>query len=193
MHHQRQQLWQQIVTEVQDQYQNLGQDEKDWLEPKLHAIADLQERLNTLFIKCNGEQHCRECAGGCCHAGHNHMTLVNLLQYICRQQQLPAPDFQQSCPFLGAQGCLLPPSRRPYNCISFNCDIIESCLSAADLKQFYRIEGELRRHYLALARRYAGAAMTGLLLQCGRLQGRSFFYLLPAPMPKDLCHHDIEL
>ncbi|MFO7811419.1 MAG: hypothetical protein R6V21_00470 [Pelovirga sp.] len=192
MHHHRQQLWQQIVTEVQDHYQNLGQEEKDRLEPRLRAIADLQGRLTNLFEKADGDQHCRECAGGCCHAGHNHMTLVNLLQYVCRQQPLPAADFQQSCPFLGAEGCLLPPSRRPYNCISFNCDTIESRLSAADLKQFYQVEGELRQHYLAVARRYAGAAMTGLLLQYGRLQGRSFFYLLPAAMPKDVCHEDTE-
>ncbi|MBD1400626.1 hypothetical protein [Pelovirga terrestris] len=192
MHHHRQQLWQQIVTEVQEHYQNLGQDEKDWLSPKLSAIADLQGRLNDLFVTADGEHHCRACAGGCCHAGHNHMTLVNLLHYVARQQPLPAPDFRQSCPFLGAQGCLLPPSRRPYNCISFNCDIIESCWSDADLKQFYRIESELRRHYLTLARRYAGAAMTGLLLQYARLQGRSFFYLLPATKPKDLCHDDLE-
>ncbi len=192
MHHQRQQLWQQIVSEVQDQYQTLGQDEKHWLGSRLHLIAYLQGRLNTLFARADGEQHCRECAGGCCHAGHNHMTLVTLLQYVCRQEPLPAADFQQSCPFLGAQGCLLPASRRPYNCISFNCDIIESCLSAAELRQFYRFEGELRQLYLAVARRYAGAAMTGLLLQYGRLQGRSFFHLLTAPMPKDVCHDDIE-
>jgi hypothetical protein len=192
MHYQRQQLWQQIVTEVQDQYQNLGQDEKNWLIPRLETIADLQRQLNNLFEKAGGKGHCRECAGGCCHAGHNHMTLVNLLQYVYHQQPLPAADFQQSCPFLGAEGCLLPVSRRPYNCISFNCDIIESSLSCADLNQFYRLEGELRQLYLAVARRYAGAAMTGLLLQYERLRERSFFYLLPAPMPKDECHDDIE-
>ena len=191
MHHHRQQMWTQIVTAAQDQYQHLGQDEKNWLEPRLRKIADLQQRLNRLFVAATGEQHCCDCAGGCCHAGHNHMTLINLLQYFFRQEQLPAADFQQSCPFLGANGCLLPASRRPYNCISFICDIIENSLPAADLKQFYQLEGELRQLYLAVAQRYAGAAMTGLLLQSARLQGRSFFYLLAAPMPKDGCH-DIE-
>jgi len=191
MHHDRQQLWIQIVTEVQDQCRNLGQDEKDWLKPRLREIAELQQRLNCLFEAAKGEQHCSHCAGGCCHAGHNHMTLINLLQYFFSQEQLPAADFQQSCPFLGANGCLLPVSRRPYNCISFICDIIEKSLPTEDLNQFYRLERKLRQLYLAVAQRYAGAAMTGLLLQSARLQGRSFFYLLAAPMPKDV-YHDIE-
>lgn len=177
MDHHRQQLWAQIITDAQDQYLALEQEEKDWLEPRLHEIADLQRQLNCLFLTARGEQHCCNCAGGCCHAGHNHMTLVNLLQYFSFRDQPPDPDFYRSCPFLGDRGCLLAVERRPYNCISFICDIIENSLSAADLNEFYRLEGELRRLYLVVAKRYEGAAMTGLLLQYRRLQGRSFFQL----------------
>ena len=177
MHYNRQQLWEQIVVEVQDRYLTLGQDEKNWLEPRLHEIADLQRKLNNLFTAAGGEQHCRNCAGGCCHAGHNHMTLINLLQYVSRHQPLPAADFQQSCPFLGACGCLLPVERRPYNCISFICDIIENALMPQQVNEFYRVEGALRQLYLEVAQRYLGGAMTGLLLQHKRQQGRSVFQL----------------
>ncbi len=177
MSHHRQQMWEQIVAEVQDHYLNLGLEEKNWLEPRLREIADLQQQLNSLFNAVEGEQHCRDCAGGCCHAGHNHMTLANLLQYVCRQQPLPSTDFLQSCPFLGVRGCLLPVERRPYNCISFICDRIEEALSPPELTEFYRVEGELRELYLEIAQRYLGAAMTGLLLQYPRQQGRSVFQL----------------
>jgi hypothetical protein len=177
MHHQRQQMWDQIIAEVQDQYLTLKQDEKNWLDSRLCEIADLQRQLNNLFKAADGEKHCRDCVGGCCHAGHNHMNLVNLLQFVSRHQQLPSADFQQSCPFLGVCGCLLPVERRPYNCISFICDIIENALPPQRLSEFYRVEGELRQLYLAVSQRYLGAAMTGLLLQYMRQQGRSFFEL----------------
>lgn len=176
MHQHRRQLWDQIVSEVRQQYQTLGQDEKNWLRPRLHDIADLQQQLNSLFVAAAGEQHCAHCAGGCCGSGHHHVTLVNLLQYVSRQEQPPVPDFRRSCPFLGHQGCLLPVDRRPYNCISFICDIVESSLDVEQVKEFYQLEARLRQMYLAVARRYQGAAMTGLLLQYSRLHGRSFFH-----------------
>ncbi len=176
MYRQRQQLWDQIVTEVTEQYRALGPDEKNWLQPRLLDIAALQRQLNCLFVTAAGEQHCAQCAGDCCSAGHNHMTLVNLLQYVNRQEQPPVPNFSCCCPFLGDLGCLLPAARRPYNCISFICDTIESSLDAEQAKEFYRLEARLRQLYLAVARRYQGAAMTGLLLQYRRLQGRSFFH-----------------
>ncbi len=108
------------------------------------------------------------------------MTLVNLLQFIHHQEEPPQPDFDQSCPFLGPRGCLLPASRRPYNCISFICDIIESALLENKLAEFYALEAGLRHLYLEIAGRYQGAAMTGVLLQQQRLQGHSFFTLKPA-------------
>lgn len=180
MPHHRHQQWAQIVAEVKNQYPGLGRDEKNWLVPRLREIADLQRQLTLLFDAAGGEQHCRSCVGGCCHAGHNHMTLVNLLQYVSRQLPLPPADFKQNCPFLGANGCLLDVEYRPYNCISFICDIIETSLSSHQLVEFYRVEGVLRQHYLEVAQRYLGAAMTGLLLQHKRQQGRSVFQLKPA-------------
>lgn len=172
----RQQLWEQIVSQIEIEYQALDPAEKRWLQPTLQDIAELQQQLNSLFIIAAGEQHCAQCRGDCCSAGHNHMTLVNLLYYVSRQELPPVPDFSRCCPFLGNNGCLLPVACRPYNCISFICDIIESTLDSKQITEFYRLEADLRQLYLAVARRYQGAAMTGLLLQYNRLQGRLNFF-----------------
>lgn len=176
MHHNRQQLWEEIVSQVEIQYQALEQEEKAWLQPKLRDIADLQLQLNNLFMAAAGEQHCAHCAGDCCSAGHNHMTMVNLLQYLSRHEHPPLPDFDRRCPFLGDQGCLLSVAHRPYNCISFICDTIESTLGDEQIKYFYRIEARLRQLYFSVARRYRGAAMTGLFLQYDRLRGTPGFF-----------------
>lgn len=176
----RRQCWQQIVADVSAQFEALSAADKVWLEKRLIEIEALQRQLNDIFEAVEGTGHCAHCAGDCCARGHNHMTLVNLLQFIRHLEEPPAPDFDQSCPFLGPQGCLLPAGRRPYNCISFICDIIESVLPDNKLAEFYALEGKLRHHYLDIAGRYQGAAMTGLLLQQQRLQGRSFFTLKPA-------------
>ncbi|NOY14485.1 MAG: hypothetical protein GXP51_12750 [Deltaproteobacteria bacterium] len=76
--------------------------------------------------------------------------------------------------FLGDQGCLLPVIRRPYSCISFVCDIVESSLTAVQVSEFYALEQQLRRLYLEFAERYTGGGMSGLLLPEERLAGGSF-------------------
>jgi len=167
--------WSQIVARVAAEYRTLPDSEKDWIGVRLDRIEELQRQLQQLFDGADGVQSCRDCAGECCSKGHNHMTLVNLLGFIRDDRVPPTPDFSQTCPFLGASGCLLAVAQRPYNCISFVCDRIETELSAAELERFYTLEAQLRALYLEFAQRYLGAAMTGLLLQEQRLDGRSFF------------------
>ncbi|MFO7576390.1 MAG: hypothetical protein R6W66_01550 [Pelovirga sp.] len=179
----RRRRWQTIVSRVAAEYQLLPAAEKQWISVHLADMAQRQRQLEELFVAAGGPQACSDCAGGCCAHGHNHMTLANLLQFVQREQQPPVPDFTRDCPFLGPSGCLLAVGSRPYNCISFICDIIESGLAPAQLQRFYQLEQQLRRDYLAFAARYQGAAMTGLLLQDLRLNGQSFFTLRPVPEP----------
>lgn len=80
---------------------------------------------------------------------------------------------------MGAQGCRLTVSCRPYNCISFICDTIEDSLLPQQKNHFYHLENQLRSIYRDFSEHYQGAAMTGLLLQQQRLDGQSFF----APRP----------
>ena len=167
--------WQQIVAQIAAEYRLLAAEEKDWINPRLDQIQRLQRELQDLFEHADGSDHCRECEGDCCARGHHHMTLVNLLGFLRRNDLPPEADFTQTCPFLSWKGCLLPVSTRPYNCVSFICDKIENDLKPQELESFYQLEKQLRALYHEFSERYLGAAMTGLLLQDQRLVGRSFF------------------
>lgn len=171
----RSHCWQQLIRQVESEYQKLPDEEKFWIAEQLGQIEMLQQQLDRLFARGQGEQTCATCLGGCCGHGHNHMTLANLLSFLQRGEQPPKADFSRTCPFLAVTGCLLPVSRRPYNCISFVCDIIEENLMPVDVARFYASERQLRDLYLQFAERYAGAALTGLLIQAQRLGSKAFF------------------
>jgi len=168
--------------------------EKIWIGQRLAKMEKIQLELDRLFRRGAGEQVCQTCQGDCCAKGHNHLTLANLLGYLLDGEYLPPAEFSRTCPFLAENGCLLPASRRPYNCISFVCDRIEENLMPDEIEQFYALEQRLRSFYQEFAVRYAGAALTGLLIQDQRLEGRSFFsrktssVLGPGPLPQEHCH-----
>ncbi len=179
MEKQRTKRWQQIIDRVTAEYRRLVTAEKTWIADRLLKVAQLQERLDQRFQRGNGEQACRDCRGDCCAKGHNHMTLVNLLCYLQADEELPSADFTQTCPFLGEQGCQIVLTARPYPCVSFICDIIEGNMMDDEVKEYYALEQQLRAIYEEFAARYAGAGMTGLLLQEQRLAGREFLSLKP--------------
>ena len=166
--------WQTILQQVEAAYRALDDAEKDWIRQQLRQIESLQLQLDRLFQQAGGSNACGGCQGDCCAKGHNHLTLANLLSYLQEGKLPPVADFSRTCPFLAEQGCLLPVASRPYNCVSFVCDIIENALAPAELAEFYRLEGELRSCYQQFAARYRGAGMTGLLLQQEQSPGSTF-------------------
>ncbi len=170
----RQQRWQQLIQQIDDEYGKLPAAEKTWIARRLEQLSLLQLELDRLFRCASGERACRECLGDCCAKGHNHMTLANLLSYLQRAERPPPPDFSRSCPFLAGSGCELDVASRPYNCISFVCDIIETALSPEEIAEFYAVEQRLRAVYLEFSDRYAGGGLTGLLLQDQRLAGKPY-------------------
>ena len=180
MQAERSRCWQTIVSQVAEEYRQLPEDEKGWIEQQLREIASLQHELDRLFAKAGGTNACGNCSGECCAKGHNHMTLANLLAFLQQGEVPPAADFSRTCPFLGECGCLLGVAERPYNCISFVCDIIENSLTSAEVDLFYQQEQKLRDLYLKFAERYVGGGLTGLLLQWQRLAGRKFLERKPA-------------
>lgn len=179
MHQQRSQRWQQLLEQIAAEYRGLSEAEKVWIRERLQQIERLQQDLNRLFEQGSGLQSCSGCLGECCAKGHNHMTLANLLGYLQRGELPPAADFSRTCPFLGERGCLLAIERRPYNCISFVCDIIEKFLTSVEVAEFYALEQQLRTLYQQFADRYVGGSLTGLLLQQERLGKRPFLDLKP--------------
>jgi hypothetical protein len=171
---QRQQLWQQIVSQVTAELATLPDAERRWLEQQLQLVAELQCRIHALFGLASGEELCRDCGGECCGHGSFHFNLANLLGYLVRDVPLPTPDFTASCPYFGGEGCQMPPALRPFNCVTFICEAIEDRLDADQQGQFYTLERQLHQAYLAFDDRYQGSSLRGLLQDGTRLAGKAF-------------------
>lgn len=167
------QRWQQIVIDLQKEIFSLRRDERQWIEQQLALIASLQQQIHQLFITANGPQLCQRCLGSCCELGHNHMTLANLLAALL-DDNLPQANFEQTCPFLGKQGCTLEVSCRPYNCVTFICDAVEEALTTEERELFYTLEQQLRSVYLAFDKRYIGSSLQGLLIRSQSMTGSLF-------------------
>jgi hypothetical protein len=176
-----QQQWGAIVAGLSAEVARLPALERRWMTARLARIGRLQRRLHRLFLMADGPELCRRCQGGCCDCGRNHLTLVNLLPFLLAEQAPPAADFSRICPFVGAQGCLLEPSRRPYNCVIFLCDTVDSALSAGQRQLFSALERRLRTLYLEFDQRYAGSSLRGIFIRHQTLCGAPF--LCPPAKP----------
>lgn len=175
MEQQRTQLWQAITSRLPEEYAELSDEQRSWIEERLTRIEELQQQLDELFSAADGAAICRHCQGQCCRNGYNHLTLANLLNYYRYHHTSPPVDFSATCPYLGECGCVLPVASRPYNCITFICDSIEAALNEQQRERFYALDSELRSLYLEFARRYPSAAMTGVLIQEQRRPGQNLF------------------
>ena len=173
-----QRLWRGYLAKIKQEYQALDLLEQHWIIDRIGRIAELQKQLNNLFVAAGGLSACRQCSGACCDCGKNHFTLANMLTFVCAGLEPPEPDFSQPCPFLGALGCRLEVFRRPFNCITFICEQVLEPLGKEGEEKFLRLEKELRSHYLAFDRRYAGSSLCGLFIRAERLAGRPFLSLI---------------
>jgi len=171
---QRQQLWSQIVSQVSAELAALPAAERSWLQAQLGQVAELQLKIHALFEQASGAEICRNCRGECCGHGSFHFNLANLLGYLVSGEPLLEPDFSASCPYLGPSGCQIPVPLRPFNCVTFICEAIETRLPVPQREEFYRLERQLRAAYLAFDERYRGASLRGLLQSGARLRGQAF-------------------
>jgi len=156
----RMDLWQSVLTDLRQEWSALDADERAWVAAAVNEIAMLQQRLQDLVDAADGAAACRDCSGGCCGHGALHLTLANVLAHYAHRLELPIPDFSRGCPWLGDQGCRFAPALRPFNCITFNCEVIDSRLPAAE---YAALEGRLRELYTAFDQRYHGSSLRGLL------------------------------
>jgi hypothetical protein len=165
-------LWAATVLRVRIELNELPASEHSWLVDQVSRIGELQLELDLLFRIIGGPTVCIDCLGGCCSLAKHHATLTNILGYLLAGEEPPTPDFALSCPFLGAQGCRLPAARRPFNCIIFLCDRVDRYLSSEQRTAFAGIEAGLRTAYHAIADRYPGASLRGLLMAAARVGHR---------------------
>jgi len=167
-------LWRRCVARVREELLRLPDDERCWLAEHLWQVQQLQRRIHGFFEMADGASRCLACSGACCEKGRNHLTLVNLLGFLLAGETPPEPDFAATCPFLGAAGCCLDVERRPFNCVTFNCEALEDVLDEVSRAAFYQMERQLRQLYEAFDCRYAGSSLRGLLIRAERLGERPF-------------------
>lgn len=178
------QRWSRIVNSLRHEVAGLAADERDWIAARLAAIALLQEELHSCVRESGGETLCAACPEHCCGEGKNHPGLANLLFYLLAGEELPA-DFTAPCPQLGPTGCHFPPARRPFNCITFNCERVEERLTIAQRQRLVTLETALRALYESFAGRYAGAGSQGLLIRAETLGHRPFLQRCDKISPKE--------
>lgn len=169
--------WDPILAQCRSELARLPLSERAWLHDRLSAIGHYQHQLDQLFQLANGPAACTSCSGGCCDRGRHHFTLTNLLGYLLQDLEPPRPDYDQPCPFLGRTGCLLDLAMRPFNCVTFLCEAVAAGLAPADQASFDQIEKRLRAEYEAVAARYAGASLRGLIITLERLDGSSLLQI----------------
>jgi hypothetical protein len=116
--------------------------------------------------RVDSASRCAACGGACCRSGKYHFSEVDLLVYLAAGRPLFAPLFDNLlCPYLGEGGCFMEPALRPFNCITFNCELIEELLSREEVASFYRLERELRCCYLEISSLFTGSPLSRALLK----------------------------
>ena len=161
--------WPALLQRIRRELDVLSEADRTWLKERLVVIEATQLALDELFCKAGGVQSCAGCDGECCGCGRHHITLTNLLAYLLVGEDPPAPDFSRTCPYLGDQGCLLPVSRRPYNCITFFCETLEDQLNSVDSEQLRTLDRRLRNEYQRVEERYPAASLRGLWIALERV------------------------
>lgn len=154
--------WLALLERIKRDVSVLAEADRTWLRERIAQIAVLQVELDELFRKAGGVDACADCDGSCCGCGRHHITLTNLLAYLLAGEEPPVPDLNCTCPYLGKQGCRLPVGRRPYNCITFFCETLETRLDPNECTQLRTLDRELRSEYQRIAKRYPAASLRGL-------------------------------
>ena len=157
--------WREGVRLVTAAYQALTPRLREKLRLLTASLQELRCSMQALAARAEAAAHCADCGGECCVAGKYHFTRADLLVYLVSDETLFEPTFGNGlCPYLGREGCLMPPQYRPFNCITFNCERIEDLLSESELASFYRMERELRLGYAEIRSLFPEPTMHGALL-----------------------------
>jgi hypothetical protein len=158
--------WGKAVSAVDAGFRALPLEKAHRLRELSRAMIALKERMQHLVAQVDAAELCAGCGGACCVCGKYHFTAVDLLVYLSTQEPLFSPRFDNGlCPYLGEPNCLVPAGYRPFNCITFNCELIEDRLARDEVAGFYLMERELRDLYAEIRSLFPGGAMDGPLLR----------------------------
>ena len=135
------------------------------LRPLALAMRRRKEEMQELASAVDAATHCAGCGGACCVSGKYHFTGVDLLVFLVSREPLFVPRFDNGlCPYLGDARCLIAAGYRPFNCITFICDLIEDQLPRDQVSRFYQMERELRKNYGEIASLFPSGGVAGSLL-----------------------------
>lgn len=160
------QKWQEAIAFVQEELKIIQDSQRLYFRELSHEIIALKEQLQSLGDAAGSGTLCVSCAGQCCAAGKYHFTAVDLLVHLSTDEPLFVPDFTRAplCPYSSGSGCFMAAGYRPYNCITFMCELIEEELGLAEKHLFYSLCDELKKRY-ALIEELCGRRFMGGLLQ----------------------------
>ena len=157
--------WEDGMERVSAELSSLPEPQAEMLSSLCRSMMDVKLALHALTGRVDPASHCAGCGGACCVAGKYHFSRVDLLAYLVTGEPLFEPLFDNGlCPYLAQGGCLMPPAYRPFNCITFNCELIEDLLSPDEVSRFYAMERGLRESYAAIRALFPEKRMDGALL-----------------------------
>ncbi len=178
-------MWRQAVAAVSSEYAALAPSLRERLQPLCESIKAAKRWVHAVTEAVSPAAICAACGGACCAKGKYHFTVVDLLVFLNNGQPLFEPCFGRGlCPYLGERSCLMEPDYRPFNCLTFNCELVEARLAPREVECFYSGEMELRRLYAGVEELFGNRFMHGLLMnyERGLLTGRT------TPMLKGVNH-----
>lgn len=157
--------WNMAVAAVADEFSRLSPARRDEIGTAAEEIRSCKEAIQGVAERVAAAEICASCGGECCRTGKYHFEVADLLVYLAGGRDLFMPRYDQdACPYLGAKGCLMEPGWRPVNCISFNCDRVESLIDPRELERMTGLERGLREGCRRIERLFDSPYYRGPLL-----------------------------
>lgn len=168
-------LWHVSIETASREFAGLDQQLLERTAAIVSEMMTVKSRIAMLFDGVNGGEICRLCRGECCQSGSYHFTVTDLLAYLVTGDTLFAPRFDSGvCPYLGEGGCVMSPSFRPYNCVTFVCDRVDAGMTPEDRERFAELSAGLRDLYQRMEALFENRFFYGILNNGRRLvEGRS--------------------
>lgn len=165
-----QQLWSAAAERVKADYETLPQALKLKLGELSAEIMVLKARHQAAVSSFAAEAVCAKCKGLCCRFGKHHFTVIDLLVYLSAGRELFTPSFDNPvCPYHSGSGCLMEPALRPFNCIIFICEQLDTGLAKQVSLELAGIESRLRRICAEFEQLLGNRFANGLLITYQRV------------------------
>ncbi|HEU0265388.1 MAG TPA: hypothetical protein VFR01_06630 [Geobacterales bacterium] len=161
--------WQRGVTALTAEFQSLPALVVSRFQRLARQIIRCKMLIQAVSDSVEVGSLCQRCGGECCLRGKYHVTVIDLLVQLAAASPLPFPDFASGrCPYLSDHGCQMQAIHRPYPCITFNCDRIESLLESREIARFYRLSRRLSGLYDEVERCLGNRLRGGMLINVER-------------------------